>query len=70
MLGMGNILTQINQGDREKENHLWAIAVGGANIITKQGVGDLQAFMGGGLNVLTHLGDGESLGLMVGEGIY
>ncbi|PHM37719.1 MARTX multifunctional-autoprocessing repeats-in-toxin holotoxin RtxA [Xenorhabdus innexi] len=77
LLGGANIITHISDSSddtasdktiRDKTIHYktTAIALGGANVLTKKGKGDLLSVMGGGANVLTHIGNGATSGVLLG----
>ncbi|MBD2780466.1 MARTX multifunctional-autoprocessing repeats-in-toxin holotoxin RtxA [Xenorhabdus szentirmaii] len=74
--GIANVITHISsvqpkalssQTSRNANDGLTKVmALGGANILTRKGSGNVFAAMGGGSNVLTHIGDGYTTGIMLG----
>ncbi|PHM39494.1 RTX cytotoxin [Xenorhabdus mauleonii] len=74
--GIANVITHISsvrpnvhssQISRNTNDGLTKVmALGGANILTRKGSGNVSAVMGGGTNVLTHIGDGDTTGMMLG----
>ncbi|MDC9596382.1 MARTX multifunctional-autoprocessing repeats-in-toxin holotoxin RtxA [Xenorhabdus anantnagensis] len=74
MFGGANIISHISDdtdssnadSSNTRSSNTTAIALGGTNVLTKKGKGDLLSVMGGGANVLTHVGDGKTTGVMLG----
>ncbi|OTA16515.1 Autotransporter adhesin [Xenorhabdus vietnamensis] len=74
MFGGANIISHISDdtdaskadSSNTRSSNTSAIALGGTNVLTKKGKGDLLSVMGGGANVLTHVGDGKTTGVMLG----
>ncbi|MDC9589998.1 MARTX multifunctional-autoprocessing repeats-in-toxin holotoxin RtxA [Xenorhabdus sp. XENO-10] len=74
MFGGANIISHISDdtdtsnadSSNTRSSNTSAIALGGTNVLTKKGKGDLLSVMGGGANVLTHVGNGKTTGIMLG----
>ncbi|WP_279625660.1 MARTX multifunctional-autoprocessing repeats-in-toxin holotoxin RtxA [Xenorhabdus ishibashii] len=74
MFGGANIISHISDdidtsntdSSNSRSSDTAVIALGGANVLTKKGKGDLLSVMGGGTNVLTHVGNGKTTGVMLG----
>ncbi|WP_340620711.1 MARTX multifunctional-autoprocessing repeats-in-toxin holotoxin RtxA [Xenorhabdus siamensis] len=69
--GFANVITHINLSpalslQAPYDSQTKVVALGGANILTRKGEGQVFAVMGGGANVLTHIGQGETTGVMMG----
>ncbi|SFN49723.1 MARTX multifunctional-autoprocessing repeats-in-toxin holotoxin RtxA [Xenorhabdus japonica] len=74
MFGGANIISHISNNtdasnvdsSNTRSSNTSVIALGGTNVLTKKGKGDLLSVMGGGSNVLTHVGNGKTTGVMLG----
>lgn len=65
MFGGLNTHTQI--GGHQRDKAVWR-ALGGFNVMTQVGAGDITAVLGGGANILTKIGEGDLRVIMLGGG--
>ncbi|MBS9391109.1 MAG: hypothetical protein HEQ33_20340 [Dolichospermum sp. WA123] len=65
-IAAGNVLTHVDNSNNYSNTA--GLLLGGANILTKAGNGELLGIMGGGLNVATHVGKGDVTIAQLGGG--
>ncbi|MFN7415791.1 MAG: hypothetical protein ACK5RT_18225 [Dolichospermum sp.] len=65
-IAAGNVLTHVDNSN--SYSNTAALLLGGANILTKAGNGELLGIMGGSLNVATHVGKGDVTIAQLGGG--